>query len=50
MYHSFKKVSISEAVSIVKSGDHIFVRVAAMTPNTLVNAMCEERYEELENS
>lgn len=49
MDNSFKKVSIEEAVSIVKSGDRIFVQGAAMTPNTLVNALCETRYKELEN-
>lgn len=49
MDNSFKKVSIEEAISIVKSGDRIFVQGAAMTPNTLVNALCEQRYKELEN-
>lgn len=49
MDNSFKKVTIEEAVSIVKSGDRIFVQGAAMTPNTLVNALCESRYKELEN-
>jgi len=49
MDKSFNKVSIEEAISIVKSGDRIFVQGAAMTPNTLVNALCENRYKELEN-
>ncbi len=49
MDNSFKKVSIEEAISIVKSGDRIFMQGAAMTPNTLVNALCENRYKELEN-
>ncbi len=49
MDNSFKKVSIEEAISIVKSGDRVFVQGAAMTPNTLVNALCENRYKELEN-
>lgn len=49
MDNSFKIVSIEEAISTVKSGDRIFVQGAAMTPNTLVNALCEKRYEELEN-
>lgn len=49
MDNSFKKVSIEEAISIVKSGDRIFVQGAAMTPNTLVNALCDQRYKELEN-
>ena len=49
MDNSFKKVSIEEAISIVKSGNRVFVQGAAMTPNTLVNALCENRYKELEN-
>lgn len=36
----------AEAVSSVKSGQRIFFQGAAMTPNTLINALCE-RYEEL---
>ena len=44
-----KIVSIQEAVSHVKSGDRIFLQGAAMTPNTLINALCEERYKELED-
>ncbi|MEO1010521.1 MAG: acetyl-CoA hydrolase/transferase C-terminal domain-containing protein [Bacteroidota bacterium] len=44
-----KIVSIEEAVSHVKSGDRIFVQGAAMTPNFLINSLCEQRYTELEN-
>ncbi len=40
-------VSIEEAASIVESGNRIFLQGAAMTPNTLINAICE-RYESLE--
>lgn len=49
MQSSLNVVSIDEAISIVNSDDRIFVQGAAMTPNTLVNALCEKRYEELEN-
>lgn len=41
-----KIVSAQEAAAIVKSGDRIFLQGAAMTPNTLINAVCD-RYEEL---
>ncbi len=41
-----KIVSLETAASYVKSGDRIFVQGAAMTPNRLVNAICE-RYREL---
>ncbi len=41
-----KIVSIEEAAAVVKSGNRIFLQGAAMTPNTLINAICE-RYEEL---
>jgi len=41
-------VSLEEAASIVKSGDRIFVQGAAMTPNTLINAICD-RYEDLKD-
>jgi acyl-CoA hydrolase len=44
-----KIVSIEKAASFVKPGDRVFVQGAAMTPNTLINALCEERYTELEN-
>ena len=43
-----KIVGAAEAASHVKSGDRIFLQGAAMTPNTLINSICE-RYEELEN-
>ncbi len=39
-------VSLETAASYVKSGDRVFVQGAAMTPNALVNAICE-RYREL---
>ncbi len=41
-----KIVSTQEAASVVKSGDRVFLQGAAMTPNTLINAVCD-RYEEL---
>lgn len=41
-------VSLEKAASIVKSGDRIFVQGAAMTPNTLINAICD-RHEDLKN-
>ena len=41
-------VSIEKAASIVKSGDRIFVQGAAMTPNTLINAICD-RHEDLKD-
>ena len=43
-----KIVSAAEAASKVKSGDRIFLQGAAMTPNTLINAICD-RYEELKD-
>ncbi len=43
-----KIVSKSEAAALVKSGDRVFLQGAAMTPNTLINAI-SERYMELEN-
>ena len=41
-------VSIEEAVGVVKSGDRVFFQGAAMTPNYLIDSLCE-RYDELEN-
>lgn len=41
-------VSAQEAVSVVRSGQRIFLQGAAMTPNILIDALCE-RYQELEN-
>ena len=40
--------SVEEAVNVVKSGDRVFFQGAAMTPNVLINALCD-RYEELED-
>ncbi len=39
-------VSLETAASYIKSGDRVFVQGAAMTPNLLINAICE-RYREL---
>ncbi len=39
-------VSLETAAAYVKSGDRVFVQGAAMTPNLLINAICE-RYREL---
>jgi len=39
-------VSLDTAAAYVKSGDRVFVQGAAMTPNLLINAICE-RYREL---
>lgn len=41
-------VFAQEAVSIVKSNDRVFFQGAAMTPNLLINTLCE-RYRELKN-
>lgn len=41
-------VSAQEAVSIVKSNDRIFFQGAAMTPNLLIDSLCQ-RYSELQN-
>lgn len=43
-----KLVSLEKAAAVVKSGDRIFVQGAAMTPNTLINAICEN-YRDLRN-
>ncbi len=43
-----KIVSAEEAVSIVKSNDKIFFQGAAMTPNLLIDNLCE-RHNELNN-
>lgn len=43
-----KTVSASEAASLIRSGDRVFIQGAAMTPNTLIDALCE-RQSELEN-
>ena len=43
-----KIVTTQEAVSIVKSNDKVFFQGAAMTPNVLINNLCD-RYQELKN-
>lgn len=43
---TLKIVSAQEAVKEVRSGQRIFLQGAAMTPNALINALCE-RYQEL---
>lgn len=43
-----KIVSAEEAVSQVKSGQRVFLQGAAMTPNVLINALCD-RYNELQD-
>ena len=43
-----KIVSPEEAVSVVRSGDRVFFQGAAMTPNLLIDTLCE-RYQELNN-
>lgn len=48
MENQFKIVSAIEAVSHVKSGQRVFFQGAAMTPNILIDALCE-RYQELKN-
>ena len=39
-------VSLEEAVKVVQSGDRVFFQGAAMTPNELIDALCN-RYQEL---
>lgn len=46
--NSLKIVSAEEAVSIVKSNNKVFFQGAAMTPNLLIDTLCD-RYEELDN-
>ena len=41
-------VTAQEAVSKVKSNQRVFIQGAAMTPNVLIDALCE-RYNELKN-
>lgn len=48
MNNELKIVSAAEAVSTVKSGNRVFVQGAAMTPNVLIQALCE-RYKELKD-
>ncbi len=45
-HNTINVVSAADAVSLVKSGDRVFFQGAAMTPNVLINALCD-RYEEL---
>ncbi len=45
---NLKFVSAQEAVSIVKSNDRVFFQGASMTPNLLIDELCE-RHEELQN-
>ena len=48
MNKNLKTVSVEEAVGIVKSGDRVFFQGAAMTPNHLIDHLCE-RYNELKD-
>lgn len=41
-------VSAAEAVKLIVSGNRVFLQGAAMTPNVLIDALCD-RYTELEN-
>ncbi len=43
-----KIVKAEEAAAVVRSGNRIFLQGAAMTPNTLINSICE-RYKELKD-
>ena len=43
-----KIVTAEKAVSVVKSNDAVFFQGAAMTPNLLIDTLCE-RYQELKN-
>ncbi|MBT8295700.1 MAG: 4-hydroxybutyrate CoA-transferase, partial [Gramella sp.] len=45
---NLKIVSPQEAVSIVRSNQRVFLQGAAMTPNILIDALCE-RYKDLKN-
>lgn len=45
---SIKLISPAEAVQQVQPGNRIFFQGAAMTPNLLIDALCQ-RYQELEN-
>ncbi len=48
MKPELKIVSAAEAVSVVKSNDRLFFQGASMTPNLLIDTLCE-RYKELSN-
>lgn len=41
-------VSAAEATTLIQSGNRVFLQGAAMTPNTLIDALCE-RHHELQN-
>lgn len=41
-------VSAAEATTLIQSGDRVFLQGAAMTPNILIEALCE-RHHELQN-
>lgn len=48
MSNALKIVTAEVAVSNVRSGQRVFLQGAAMTPNVLINALCEQ-YERLKN-
>ncbi|RKF04070.1 acyl-CoA hydrolase [Tenacibaculum lutimaris] len=48
MSENLKIVTAKEAVAIVKSNNKVFFQGAAMTPNLLIDSLCN-RYEELDN-
>ncbi|WP_298511106.1 acetyl-CoA hydrolase/transferase C-terminal domain-containing protein [uncultured Kordia sp.] len=48
MNNALKIVSLEKAVEAVKSGDRVFFQGAAMTPNILIDALCN-RYKEVNN-
>jgi len=48
MENQLNIVTASEAVSHVRSGNRVYIQGAAMTPNVLIDALCE-RYQEIEN-
>ncbi len=48
MENQLNIVTALEAVSHVKSGNRVYLQGAAMTPNVLIDALCE-RYRELKN-
>lgn len=48
MTNSLNIVSAEEAVSKIQSGQRVFLQGAAMTPNILINALCEQ-YSRLKN-
>ena len=48
MNSQLNKVSASQAVSQIRSGQRVFIQGAVMTPNILINALCY-RYGELKD-